>query len=166
MAILPKLGYNRNMPREVVFGPHSQGGIGLAGLYVTQGTAHVMTAIQQTRMDTGQLSDVMKIAEEWAQKITGNERRLFDDIAIDLPYLPDGWIKNTRKSLHQSKCRLQYMYKTRLDKLQQNNRLMIEGVKRSPFLSPQDKTRKKSTTAACTFRQRRCQIYATLKEPN
>jgi hypothetical protein len=127
------------MPREVVFGPHSQGGIGLAGLYVIQGTAHVMTAIRQTRMDTGQLSAVMKIAEEWAQKITGNERRLFDDVAFELPYLPDGWIKNSRTFLRQSKCRLQYMYNTRLDKLRQNDGLLMEDVKRSPFLSPQDK---------------------------
>jgi hypothetical protein len=39
----------------------------------------------------------MEIAEEWAQKITGNERRLFDDVKTELPYLPNGWIKNIRR---------------------------------------------------------------------
>ena len=37
MAVLPKMGYNRYLPREVVFGPYEYGGIGLVSLYVAQG---------------------------------------------------------------------------------------------------------------------------------
>jgi hypothetical protein len=139
MAILPKLGYNRNMPREVVFGPYNQGGIGLAGLYVTAGTAHVMTALRQTRMNTGQLANVLKIAKEWAQKHTGNEHRLFNDVTTDLPHLPDGWIKYTREFLKQSNSRLHYTFPTMMEKLRLNDRIIMEDVKRSPFLSATDK---------------------------
>ena len=138
-AILPKLGYNRNLPREVVFGPYEQGGVGLAGLYVTEGTAHVMASIRQTRMATGQLSNIMTIAEDWAQKHTGNERQLLNDVERELPHLPDGWIKNTRGFLRVSESRLIYTNPTTLEHVRENDRIIMEDVKRSPFLSPQDK---------------------------
>jgi hypothetical protein len=90
-------------------------------------------------MDLGQLSKEMKIAEEWAQKHTGNERSLFDDVTTELSYLPDGLIKNTRDFLRQSKCRLHYTRETRLAKVRKHDRILMEDVKRTQFLSPQDK---------------------------
>jgi hypothetical protein len=39
-TILPKLGYNRNTPRQIVFGPPAFGGIGMLDMAVEQGLAH------------------------------------------------------------------------------------------------------------------------------
>ena len=44
--ILPALGYNRNLPRAVVFGSSSFGGLNMQHLYINQGTQHVAQFIK------------------------------------------------------------------------------------------------------------------------
>jgi hypothetical protein len=48
-TVLTKMGYNRHMPRAVVFPPTHLGGIGLLGLYTEQGSSKVTTIISHIR---------------------------------------------------------------------------------------------------------------------
>lgn len=50
-AMLSRIGYNSNMPREIVFGPQESGGIGIRHLFAEQGAVKTMTIIQQIRAD-------------------------------------------------------------------------------------------------------------------
>jgi hypothetical protein len=48
-ALLPAIGFNRNMPLEVVVGPTSIGDIGLRYLYVEQGYQKTSALLQHSR---------------------------------------------------------------------------------------------------------------------
>jgi hypothetical protein len=48
-VLLSAMGFNRNMPRAVVFGPASLGGIGLHRLYIEQGSLKTMVVLGHIR---------------------------------------------------------------------------------------------------------------------
>ena len=52
MSFLPKIGYNRNTPRVVVYGPTECGGIGIKNLFVDQSVEQINAYIQHTRLDS------------------------------------------------------------------------------------------------------------------
>jgi hypothetical protein len=47
-TVLTKMGYNRHMPRAVVFSPTTLGGIGLLELYTEQGCSKIIIIISQS----------------------------------------------------------------------------------------------------------------------
>lgn len=51
-TILPKMGFNRHLPRAIVYGPESCGGLGLQRLSVEQGLAHIQYMIGSIRANT------------------------------------------------------------------------------------------------------------------
>ena len=54
---LSKMGYNCNMPREVVFKPKEMGGVGMHDYYIEQGIRQIFSLVGHTRQnsDTGQI---------------------------------------------------------------------------------------------------------------
>jgi hypothetical protein len=48
-TILPKTGYNRSTPRQIVFAPLAFGGIGMLDMAVEQGLAHTSFSICHMR---------------------------------------------------------------------------------------------------------------------
>jgi ribonuclease HI len=68
--ILAKSGYNRHMPRSVVFGPSSLGGIGFTDLYTEQGVSHIHSYIRHTRANDT-IGKMMKIALDQLQLTAG-----------------------------------------------------------------------------------------------
>jgi hypothetical protein len=69
-AILPKLGYNRNMPTEVVYGPTDLGHIGMQDLYVLQGTRKVITKMEHVRCQS-KLGLMIQATIQWTQHSLG-----------------------------------------------------------------------------------------------
>ena len=64
------MGYNRNMPREAVFGPKALGGIGMTDLFVEQGRAKCIKLLEHIRnMDS--IGRLMRIALDWTQLTAG-----------------------------------------------------------------------------------------------
>jgi hypothetical protein len=51
-AVLPKMGYNRNMPISIVYGAAKYGGIGLQNLVTEQGLVHATFLISHLRANT------------------------------------------------------------------------------------------------------------------
>jgi len=47
LLILSKMGYNKNMPRAVVYAPTTHGGIGMKNLYTEQGLQKVLQVLNQ-----------------------------------------------------------------------------------------------------------------------
>lgn len=87
---LPKVGYNRNMPRAVIFGPRKLGGDGYARGYPSQ----CVTALEdlmghlQAGDDIGKL---VLICLSYLQLIARVEWGIMLHAGIPLRYLPECW---------------------------------------------------------------------------
>ena len=68
--ILPILGYNRHLPRAVVFGNSKFGGLNLHHLYIEQGTQHVTQFIKYYR-NGGSIGKLLRILLRWIHAIAG-----------------------------------------------------------------------------------------------
>ena len=70
-AILPKMGYNRHTPRDVVFGPRSLGALGLPDLVFEQGVQQLQFLGRHLRSPTSPLRSLFQIAVEWFRMLSG-----------------------------------------------------------------------------------------------
>ena len=68
--ILPLMGYNRHLPRAVVFGIRKYGGLNFKHLYIQQGTEHIKQFIKHYRHQ-GSIGNLLKIALRWLWLIAG-----------------------------------------------------------------------------------------------
>jgi hypothetical protein len=106
-AILPKLGFNRNMPKEVVYGPTELGGVGLQDLYVMQGTRKVITIVEHVRCKTN-LGLMILATIQWTQHSLGVGFDILRDPARRIPpSFGDSWIRGVRQFLARSNCQLE-----------------------------------------------------------
>jgi hypothetical protein len=105
-AILPAMGFNRNSPSSIVFGPTDLGGIGLRHLFAEQGAIKVTMILEHMRRDTvtGQTLMIMFL---WAQAIAGTSKPILEDVAKSLPQLDnEAWLVTLREFLALSELRL------------------------------------------------------------
>ena len=75
-TLLPRMGFNNNMPKEVVYGSTQAGGIGIVPLFVVQSTQKVKHILQAYRHQTP-LQQIMHITFQWAQRVAGISQPLF-----------------------------------------------------------------------------------------
>ena len=73
-----EMHYNRNMPKEVVYGTQSLFGLGLHDYYIEQGINQISTLVGHIRQasDTG---DMMRIELQWCQTQAGTNSHLLED---------------------------------------------------------------------------------------
>jgi hypothetical protein len=90
-ALLSAMGFNRNMPREVVFGPTSIGGIGLWHLYVEQGCPKTSALLQHIRQHS-RLSKMMWTAIQWNQVTAGVGFAILTEPWRSLPHAVGQWM--------------------------------------------------------------------------
>jgi len=98
-ACLAKMGYNRNMPREVVYGPIQSGGLGMHDLFIEQGikaTTALMGHLREQKSHTGQM---MRIELQWCQAQAGTSFNLLEEPSIPIEYVETCWIMNLRQFL-------------------------------------------------------------------
>ena len=98
MAFLPKMGYNRNTARAVIYGPEEYGGLGIKNLYVEQSIEQIKAFMQHTRLDSP-LGKTMLINLDWAQLIAGIQKPIFEDTR-HLPHMEGEWFQSIRHFLH------------------------------------------------------------------
>ena len=70
-AILPKMGYNRHLPRAVVFGPRNLGALGLPSLVFEQGIQQLQFIGRHLRAPTSPLRSLFQIGVEWFRTLAG-----------------------------------------------------------------------------------------------
>lgn len=101
-ALLPKLGYNRNIPRAVALANQRWGGIGLRHFFSEQGTKQVETLLRHTRSQL-KLGTALTIQLIWAQQISGLSTPILVNTAPRLPHLSDErWISTVQLFLLKS----------------------------------------------------------------
>jgi hypothetical protein len=97
-TIISAMGFNRNMPREVVFGARMYQGLGLRHLYDLQGSDGIRLLLQELNTPGNSLATVIKIALDIAQLEAGIQQPIMMDNR-PLPYIEWGWIPSIRDFL-------------------------------------------------------------------
>ena len=70
-AILPKMGYNRHLPRAVVYGPRTLGALGLPNLIYEQGVQQILFIGRHLRSPNSPLRSLFQIGVEWFRMLAG-----------------------------------------------------------------------------------------------
>ena len=104
-AIVPKLGYNRNMATEIRYGPGRYGGCSIAWLFTEQGIAAIKQFIGHVRAED-ELGDLMLILLDHLQLRAGTSWPILSNCSVEIPHLhklskePYDWILAIRSFLH------------------------------------------------------------------
>ena len=98
--ILPLLGYNRHLPRAVVFGSSSLGGLNFKHLYIHQGTMHVTQFIKHYRSG-GNIGKLLQIALRWLRLIAGFSFCPLRRPQANYHHIEDKWFGTTIRFLHE-----------------------------------------------------------------
>ena len=77
-SLLPRLGYNANMPKAVIYGPTSSGGLGIQSLRALQGTQKIKHVLQAYRRKNS-VYKILHISFKWAQAVAGTSHSIFQD---------------------------------------------------------------------------------------
>jgi hypothetical protein len=85
-ANLSNVGYNRNTPLSVAYGPKNLGGIGMSDLFVEQGTAKTAMILKQVRANK-ELGRLIRCQYQWAQRVAGTEKQILMDPKTRIPQL-------------------------------------------------------------------------------
>ena len=104
-ALLPAMGCNRNMPREVVFGPQCMGGIGLRHLHIEQGSKQTLGCLRHLR-HSGPVGKMIRIAMQWFQHLVGVSFSTFEHPGTTLSHAEGEWLMSVRTFLAASDCKL------------------------------------------------------------
>jgi hypothetical protein len=94
-TFLPKCGYNRNMPRVVVFGPQEYGGIEFWHFAVEQGAGLIDYFLKFWRTD-GEAGSLLRIALSWNQLMAGISWPILQNVTTPLPHLETKWMPSLR----------------------------------------------------------------------
>jgi hypothetical protein len=108
-AALPSMGYNRNSPLQVVYGPTSMGGIGMKDIFAEQGAAKAAAILKHIRADQ-KIGQAIKCQLKWAQQVAGIDQQILVDTKARIPQL-DGEVglQTLRKFLQLSDMSLEIL---------------------------------------------------------
>jgi ribonuclease HI len=105
---LSQMGYNRNSPKEVVYGPEEMGGLGLHDLFIEQGIAQVTALVGHLREKKSKTGDMMKIELDWCQLQAGTADHLLENPFTAIDYIESCWIMSIRDFLRMYKVRMEF----------------------------------------------------------
>jgi hypothetical protein len=98
-TFLPLLHIHRQMPRAVVWGPKSLGGLGLnTNVYNLQAQCAIGYMIRAIRWNGIVANDIIATLNAY-QLVSGWESPLLEDTSVTLKYLPQGWLPHVREML-------------------------------------------------------------------
>ena len=97
-ASLSKMGYNCNMPKEVIYGPPELLGIGMHDYYVEQGI-HQLLAMFGHYRQFSETNKLMRIELQWCQVQAGTRKKLLAEPGDNIDYIETCWIMCIRDFL-------------------------------------------------------------------
>jgi hypothetical protein len=98
MATLARLGINRNISRDIVFGSALYGGLGLLNLFVEQGIAQLQLLLRHLRAGTSQGS-LLLIGLSWWHLVAGFSSSLWENTSAKICYVEHSWYSSLRDFL-------------------------------------------------------------------
>jgi hypothetical protein len=134
--VLTKLGYNRHMPRAVVFASTSIGGIGLLDLYTEQEGAKIINIISHIRAES-HLSSTIIIALETYQTVAGIITSALED-TTEYNYITSApWITSVRSFLHSINGKIYIPQLVTINKIRLNDQPIMNTHAIQPFTKSQ-----------------------------
>ena len=104
--LIQRMGFNSNMPKQVIYGPTSAGGMGYTHLFPLQAQQKIKLIFQAYRNNTP-LKYILHTTFQWAQHITGLSTSIFHNNYPDLPLLSsEKWLTTLCQYLYQSNMKL------------------------------------------------------------
>ena len=97
---LAKLGFNRNISRDIVFGSPLYGGLGLLNLVTEQGIAQLQILIRHLRPGTPQ-GTLFLIGLSWWHLAAGFSFSLWEHPQVKIPYVERTWYTSLQDFLAQ-----------------------------------------------------------------
>jgi hypothetical protein len=125
MALLAALGFNRNMPREIVYCSSRYQGIGIKHLYDIQGFESIKLFVQELNHSNNTTKMMLQILLEVMQLEAGIEKPIMEDTR-PLQYIEWGWIAGIRDFLDHINASITNATKG-LQKYRENDLLLMDS---------------------------------------
>ena len=122
------MGFNQHMPRSIVFGPPSLGGIGMHDLYVEQGIKHLSSLLGHIRQG-GTTGSLMLAQLQWCQIQAGCGFPLLSTPAIPIDYIEDCWLMCIRDFLCTFQLRLQFARLPKIELLCDHDEFIMDALR-------------------------------------
>jgi hypothetical protein len=103
-AFLSKMGFNRNMPREVIFGHKTHQGLGLRHLFDMQGIDGTIALIQELNSNSA-TTEILMATTQTIQLEAGISKNIFED-TTPLAHVSWSWLMSVRDFLHHMKAEI------------------------------------------------------------
>jgi hypothetical protein len=97
-ATLTRLGFNRNISRDIVFGSVAFGGIGLLDLCVEQGITQIQLLLRHLRAETPQ-GALLLIGLSWWHLVAGFSSSQWENTSANISYVKTSWYSSLRDCL-------------------------------------------------------------------
>ena len=127
-AGLPNMGICRHYPRDALYGPKNEGGMGMTDIFTFQGTSRI--AVIQENLNANTITGkLIRTSIEAAKVEIGIGRSIFEldyDLYKDL--LTDCWIKEVWGYAHQNKIVIMDSVTKNLQLYQENDVFLMEEI--------------------------------------
>jgi len=133
--ILSKMGYNRNMPKAVVYAPSTHRGIGMKHLYTKQGLSKVLHLMKHFWVKTT-LDTLMNITIKAYQLQAGIPEPILEE-TTQLPWMPNHWINNLRAFLYEIGGKIQLEDPWMIPKLREHDRHLMQDFLLANLSNPE-----------------------------
>jgi ribonuclease HI len=127
-AFLSKMGYNRNMPREVVYGHPLYQGLGLRHLYDMQGIDGIIAFIREINYKSTIQTILMSTAQA-LQIEAGIGKNIFETTG-PLPHISWSWLMSIRDFLEHIDAEIRGVPITVIPRCRENDKYLMEWVSR------------------------------------
>jgi hypothetical protein len=98
-SCMSQMGYTRNSPKEVVYGPVEMGGFGFHDLFIEQGIHQVTALVGHLREPQSKPGNMMKSELDWCHLQAGTGDHLFENPCTQIEYIKTCWIMSIRDFL-------------------------------------------------------------------
>ena len=127
-AVLASLGYNRNMPRTVVYGPIRLGGIGLHDMYIEQGLRQIMLLVGHIRQGS-ETRFLIEASIKWCHIQAGSEFHLLEHPEFPVDYIESCWIMCIRDFLRTFGLSMSFTCKCMQQKQCENDEFIMDAFR-------------------------------------
>ena len=127
-TLLPRCGYNRNMPSAVRYAPFNQGGAGFKQIYVEQGALLVQQIHKYLNSPDTPIGKILVMAISWTQAFLGTSGMFLTDVHQPIPPIGPSLLLDLRSFLQEINGQIRLQHPPTSHLLRQNDRFIMDIV--------------------------------------
>jgi hypothetical protein len=140
-SCMSQMGYNRNSPKEVVYGPVELGGFGFHDLFIEQGIHQVTALVGHLREKKSNTGKMIKIELDWCHVQAGTADHLLENPCTKIDYIETCWIMSIRDFLRMYNVRLEFTEHSHPEKLCEGDEFIMDALRTRGQCTPRDMQR-------------------------